>query len=223
MGVSSHFFVVWVVTMPTGQGWHLGKFQLYVCVVCVSKTERLCPFYSLQTRYSTEPRITTLPWKKKKKKNPSHTHGRSAHRHACAHTHHCTHTHTDRWGEQSVSADKLNNRSVCFFLPPLSSCFLQMSDFTCLPEFLLFFHPSVAITCASNDPTGCREEAQKCKQKNTKPIQWNLNNFPPLIITTQRIIWAALLETNFLFPVYTECLLLFNLMTSDSIPGPCAS
>lgn len=33
---------------------------------------------------------------------------------------------------------------------------------------------------------------------------------------------VVLSEINFLFPVYIECLLLFNVMTSDSISGPCA-
>lgn len=66
------------------------------------------------------------------------------HTNAYKHTHERArvHTHTvlrwaiaDRWRKQSVSADKLNNRSV-LFLPPLSLCFLQISYFTCLPSFL---------------------------------------------------------------------------------------
>lgn len=45
-----------------------------------SKTERLCPFYSLKTRYFAEPRITRLPRKKTEKRkislstNQIHTH-----------------------------------------------------------------------------------------------------------------------------------------------------
>ena len=74
-----------------------------------------------------------------------------------AHTH--THTHTDRWGEQSVSADKLNNRSVCFFPP--SSVFLLSSDVTfhlpakSLGSFCRFFMRliRVAITCAATVST----------------------------------------------------------------------
>ncbi len=103
-----------------------------VCVyvkkcVRVSKTECLCPFYSLQTRYSTEPRITMLLlWKtknnNKKKISPKHTH-----------THTCSTLVSCSWQVeklQSVSADKLNNRSVLLLLlPPLSLlCLLLSSD-----------------------------------------------------------------------------------------------
>lgn len=65
-----------------------------------------------------------------KKKKLSHTHtdglhaGMHAHTPTTAHTH--IHTETDRWGEQSVSTDKLNNRSVFFPLP--SSVSLLSSD-----------------------------------------------------------------------------------------------
>jgi len=41
--------------------------------LCISNTECACPFYSLKTCYFTEPRITMLPWKRKKK-NLSKTH-----------------------------------------------------------------------------------------------------------------------------------------------------
>ncbi len=115
-----------------------------VCVyvkkcVWVSKTECLCPFYSLQTRYSTEPRITMLLlWKTKnnnKKKSLQNTH---------------THTHTlaalwwvvaDRWRNCSQLVPTNWTTDQCFCCSCLLclfsvSCFLQMSHFTCLPSFL---------------------------------------------------------------------------------------
>lgn len=110
-----------------------------------------------------------------KKKTLSHTHGWSARRHA-AHTPTTAHTPTDRWGEQSVSTDKLNNRSVFFPLP--SSVSLLSSDVRFhLPAkilgraFPIFFLPRLihfAIACASTVSASKRSVWLRRRSTGTK-------------------------------------------------------
>lgn len=157
MGVLSHFSVVWGVTMPTGQGWHLGKFQLclcaHVCVcVCVQDWMSMSVLFPEDSLFYRAKNNFAALEAKKKKKTLSHTHGWSAHRHACTPTHRCTHTHTQTGGESSQLVQTNWTTDQCFFpFPPLSRCFLQMSDFTCLPRFsaelLLFFSPASDTLC----------------------------------------------------------------------------